>query len=276
MAVAMILTATAQLQARDFTVDLWPDGLPNSNGIEQQGYDDSKQNYRPSIRVYLPDNATRPTNAVLLCPGGGYHHLALNHEGNDWGPYLNAQGVAVVVLKYRMPHGHYEVPESDAVQALKILHDKAKEWNINPDNIGIMGGSAGGHLASTVATGAPKQLRPAFQILLYPIISMQKGLDHQGSRTNLLGNNPGERLAERYSSNLRVDNLTPDALILVSKDDTDINHKAIALYADALRKHGKRCRIVEYPTGKHGWGIKTNFEYHAEALLEIKNYLKIK
>lgn len=147
-----------------FDIDLWEKGLPNSNDKEPEGYDDKKHNYKPSVRVFLPASE-KPAKAILICPGGGYDHLAMKDEGYDWALYFNKRSIAAVVLKYRMPNGNPEVPVSDAYEAMRYIKEHAKEWNILPDSIGIMGSSAGGHLASTVATRAPTKLRPAFQIL---------------------------------------------------------------------------------------------------------------
>lgn len=108
---------------------------------------------------------------MVICPGGGYQHLAMDHEGYDWAPFFNNMGIAAIVLKYRMPNGDKEVPISDAEEAIKLVRRNASNWNINPDDVGIMGSSAGGHLASTIATHAAKDARPDFQILFYPVIT---------------------------------------------------------------------------------------------------------
>ena len=125
---------------------------------------------QPSLRVFLPAPELATGRAVVACPGGGYSHLAVDHEGYDWAPYFNKQGIALIVLKYRMPKGDRTLPISDAEAAMKIVRDSADVWNLNPNDIGIMGSSAGGHLASTIATHARPELRPNFQILFYPVI----------------------------------------------------------------------------------------------------------
>lgn len=130
---------------------------------------------------------------MVICPGGGYQHLAMNHEGYDWAPFFNNMGIAAIVLKYRMPHGEKDVPISDAEEAIRLVRRNAANWNINPDDVGIMGSSAGGHLASTVATHAAKDARPDFQILFYPVITMMPDITHKGSHDNLLGSNARKR-----------------------------------------------------------------------------------
>ncbi len=136
---------------------------------------------QPSLRVFLPAPELATGRAVVACPGGGYSHLAFEHEGCDWAPYFNKQGIALIVLKYRMPNGDRTLPISDAEAAMKLVRDSANVWNLNPNDIGIMGSSAGGHLASTIATHAKPELRPNFQILFYPVITMDKSYTHRGS-----------------------------------------------------------------------------------------------
>ena len=142
---------------------------------------------QPSLRVFLPAPELATGRAVVACPGGGYSHLAFEHEGCDWAPYFNKQGIALIVLKYRMPKGDRTLPISDAEAAMKVVRDSADVWNLNPNDIGIMGSSAGGHLASTIATHSNPELRPNFQILFYPVITMDKSYTHMGSHDNLLG-----------------------------------------------------------------------------------------
>ena len=204
-----------------FDVDLWEKGLPNSNGREAEGYDDEKRNYKPSVRVFLP-KSEKPVKAILICPGGGYNHLALKDEGYDWALYFNKRNMAAIVLKYRMPNGNPDVPVSDAYEAMRYIKEHAKEWNILPDSIGIMGSSAGGHLASTVATHATAKVRPAFQILFYPVIIMDGQDVHQGSRKQLLGENPDAKLVKKYSNELQVTKKTPRAFIALSGGDQSV------------------------------------------------------
>jgi len=255
-----------------FTIDLWEKGLPNSNGMEAQGYDDAKYNFKPCITVYLP-KTTRPAKAVVVCPGGGYANLAMNHEGHDWAPFFNNLGIAVVVLKYRMPNGNHEVPFSDACEAIRLTKAHAREWNIDPDMVGIMGSSAGGHLASTVATHAPKELRPAFQILFYPVITMNKEETHIGSRLNLLGENPTEEMGKSYSNELQVDSSTPRAFIALSDDDRGVKPVNSVKYYLALQQQDIPAALYIYPSGGHGWGIRESFKYHIEMLMELRSWL---
>lgn len=256
-----------------FWVDFWENGLPNTNGMEAQGYDDRKHNFKPGIRVYLPAGAKKPVKAVVICPGGGYEHLALRHEGYDWGTYLNALDIAAIVLRYRMPNGNREVPLSDAYEAIRYTKAHAAEWNIDPDCIGIMGASAGGHLASTIATHAKDELRPAFQILLYPVISMKPELTHRGSRRRFIGEHPTAELEREYCNELQVDVKTPRTFIAWSEDDRTVKPENSRLFYEALKAKNIPVETKIFPTGGHGWGIKLSFAYHAEMLLALKQWL---
>ena len=167
---------------------LWPDGAPNSNGLtggEKEVSPHRLSNVTdPTITVY---RAPQPNGmAVIMCPGGGYSRLAMDHEGHDMASWFCGQGITYVVLKYRMPNGHCEVPLSDAERAIRIVREHAGEWNIHPRKIGIMGASAGGHLASTLATHYSAASRPDFQILLYPVVTMTQST-HGGSRKEQIG-----------------------------------------------------------------------------------------
>ena len=173
------ITASAQSTARKFV-------LKNSSDGQSE------------LTCYLPKNPSG--RAVVDCPGGGYSHLAMDHEGHQWAEYFNKQGIALIVLKYRMPNGDRTLPISDAEAAMKIVRDSADVWNLNPRDIGIMGSSAGGHLASTIATHAKPELRPDFQILFYPVITMDKSYTHMGSHNSLLGKDASAELEKEYSN----------------------------------------------------------------------------
>ena len=256
-----------------FIIDLWQSGLPNSNGMEAQGYDDAKSNFKPCIKVYLPKSDTL-TKAVVICPGGGYSHLSMSNEGYDWGEFFNEQGVAAIVLKYRMPKGHHEVPVSDATEAIRQVRANASTWHINPDAIGIMGFSAGGHLASTIATHVTDSIRPAFQILLYPVISMNPQFTHKGSLTGFLGKNPSAEDEQLYSNDLQVTDSTPRAFIALANDDRGVNPINSVNYYMALHKNNVPVTLHIYPSGGHGFGYRSTFKYHNELLAELKKWLK--
>lgn len=243
-----------------------------SAGINAQGRVIEIQN--PKMRVFLPPGGIANGKAVLALPGGGYSHLAVHHEGFHWAPFFNHQGLAYAVLEYTMPKGDPSVPMADVEAAFKILTDSASQWRIKPDSIGVMGSSAGGHLASAVATHPTAQCRPAFQILFYPVISMDPALAHKGSRQNLLGDNPAKELENNYSSEKQVNATTPRAIMLLSSDDRTVAPSNSLRYYESLINAGVPASLIIYPTGGHGWGARTTFKYHDNVLMELKSWLK--
>ena len=231
------------------------------------------------ITVYLPsEEALAKSNGrfIVDCPGGGYQHLAMNHEGHDWAKYYNKQGIGYAVLKYRMPNGDRNIPLSDAYNAIRTVRDSAKVWHVNPHNVGIQGFSAGGHLASAVSTHAPMSVRPDFSILFYPVISMNERLTHRGSCVGFLGDKrKDENLQKQWSSDKAVRrHMVPPTILFFSNDDKVVPPATNAVaYYSALRGAGADCSMFCYPTGGHGWGIRENFKYHELMLMELKQWL---
>ena len=259
---ALCLPAAAQ---QKLEMNLWPQGAPNSNG-------DSADSAK--VWVYLPDKKAATGRAVVICPGGGYQHLAMNHEGHDWAPFFNNMGIAAIVLKYRMPHGEHEVPVSDAEEALKLVRRNAAGWNIDPQDVGIMGSSAGGHLASTVATHSTGDAAPNFQILFYPVVTMMPDITHKGSHDNFLGEKPKKKQETEYSNDLQVSRVTPRAFIALSDDDATVLPANGVNYYIELYRHDVPATLHVYPSGGHGWGNRDSFKYHNEMQLELKAWLR--
>ena len=243
--------------ARKFTVDITPDGKAN-------------------MVAYLPENPTG--RAIVDCPGGGYSHLATQHEGHDWAQWFNDQGIAFFVLTYRMPNGDRTIPMSDAQQAILIVRDSAATWHINPYDVGIMGFSAGGHLASTVATHSEYDCRPNFSILFYPVISMNEKETHKGSCVNFLGaeGQKNERLVKAFSNyNAVSSHLTPPAIILTASDDKAVPVLTNSIpYYTAMRRAGNLCSLHIYPSGGHGFGFRSTWAYHDQMLNDLAIWLK--
>lgn len=258
-------------------ISLWPNGMPNSNGLT--GTEEDLEGGRvanvvnPSIAVYRPE---KPNGmAIIMCPGGGYARLAMGHEGHDMAAWFTTQGITYVVLKYRMPNGHYEVPLSDAEQAIRIVRQHAAEWNINPHRIGIMGASAGGHLAASLATlYSSQETRPDFQVLFYPVISMKEGVTHAGSRVNLIGEKPSAELEKKYSLEQQVNAQTPQAFIMLSSDDGAVPPANSLGYYEALLKNHVPATLHAYPIGGHGWGFRDNFTYKRQWTDELEKWLR--
>ncbi len=273
-----LLFVTTMLSAqKPVELLLWPNGAPNTNGLT--GAQEDLEGGRvanivnPSITVYRPANPNGM--AIIMCPGGGYGRLAMQHEGHDMVAWLTAQGITYAVLKYRMPNGHNEVPLSDAEQAIRIVREHAKEWGINPHRVGIMGASAGGHLAASLATlYSSDATRPDFQILFYPVISMIKGVTHEGSRRNLIGENPSTELEQKYSLERQVSPRSPQAFIMLSGDDGAVPPINGIGYYLALLEQKVPSTLHVYPTGGHGWGFRDNFIYKRQWTEELEKWLR--
>ena len=267
---ALLLACCATTFAqKGTTMKLWP------NAPEVVSSDEKDE---AEVTVYLPDAKKATGRAVVCCPGGGYQHLAMDHEGHQWAPFFNTQGIALIVLKYRMPHGNRLVPISDAEEAMKLVRRNAAEWHINPNDVGIMGFSAGGHLASTIATHSKGDAAPNFQILFYPVITMDPGFTHMGSHDNLLGKELSKKemkkLEFEYSNDLQVNRTTPRAFLALSDDDKAVPAANGFNYYQQLYKHDVPASIHIYPTGGHGWGYRETFAFHYEMVFELKAWLK--
>ena len=264
----LAFSATAFSQ-KGITMEVWPNGAPNANGDDKD---------KAELTVYLPDAKKATGRAIVCCPGGGYSHLAMDHEGHQWATFFNNQGIALIVLKYRMPHGNYVVPISDAEQAMKIARQNAAEWHIDRNNVGIMGFSAGGHLASTIATHSTGDAAPNFQILFYPVITMDLGFTHKGSHDNFLGEGHSKKelrkLETEYSNDLQVNRTTPRAFLALSDDDKAVPAANGFGYYQQLYKHDVPASIHIYPSGGHGWGYRESFAYHYQMVFELKAWLQ--
>lgn len=256
-------------------VYLWPNGMPNSNGAEEKPIgNQEKRVAKPFMRFFMPEAQKATGRVVLALPGGGYSHLAWGHEGYDWAPFFNERGIALVVLNYRMPYGNTELPASDVYEAIRYLRAHAADLKINPNDLGIMGSSAGGHLASTVATHAVEAVRPNFQILFYPVITMDTTFTHRGSHNNLLGKHPTEGLVKKYSNEKQVDSMTPPAILLCSHDDRAVPTRNSVEYYLALQRNGVPASLHIYPTGGHGWGSRKNFKFHEAMIRDLSDWLE--
>ena len=264
----LAFSATAFSQ-KGITMEVWPNGAPNANGDDKD---------KAELTVYLPDAKKATGRAIVCCPGGGYSHLAMDHEGHQWATFFNNQGIALIVLKYRMPHGNYVVPISDAEQAMKIVRQNAAEWHIDRNNVGIMGFSAGGHLASTIATHSTGEAAPNFQILFYPVITMDLGFTHKGSHDNFLGEGHSKKelrkLETEYSNDLQVNRTTPRTFLALSDDDKAVPAANGFGYYQQLYKHDVPASIHIYPSGGHGWGYRESFAYHYQMVFELKAWLQ--
>ena len=259
---------------------LYPEGPAESAGFKTEEYwaDSTRvadvQN--PMLYVYLPEKSKAAGRAVVICPGGGYARLAIEKEGHAVARWMNGQGIAAVVLKYRMPNGHHEIPLKDAQTALETVRTKAAEWGIDPGKVGIMGFSAGGHLAATASTHfTSEKNRPDFSVLIYPVITMDETFTHRGSREHLIGKGYKADLVQRYSNEKQVTAQTPVTFLALSDDDKAVPPANGVGYYLALRACGVPGELHVYPTGGHGWGgFDTRFKYEKEFQTSLARWLK--
>jgi acetyl esterase/lipase len=224
----------------------------------------------PTLTIFLPAPEKANGTAVVICPGGGYHVLVMNREGYDIARAFNKLGVAAFVLKYRLPDDKTMLDKStgplqDAQRAVQLIRERAREWKIDPGKIGIMGFSAGGHLASTAGTHFEKalienkngiSLRPDFMILVYPVVSLSDSLGHIGSREYLLGKDPAEKQIRLFSNELQVGKSTPPAFIILAGDDTVVKPENSLRFYNALKMNGVSAEMHIYSLGEHGF-LKT-------------------
>jgi acetyl esterase/lipase len=255
----------AQTVSKQSVELLWPDGAPGAKGNEDGD--------KPTLTICLPDKETATGTAIVICPGGGYGHLSMDREGQQIADWLNSIGVAGFILKYRhggVGYGH-PAPLQDAQRAVRIVRSRAEEWGLNPQRIGIMGFSAGGHLASSAGTHfqnnyyEPKDeidkasCRPDFMVLLYPVITMEDAYTHKGSKRNLLGENPDPQLVENLSNEKQVTDKTPPTFLVHSNQDTTVPAENSIFFYLALRKAGVPAEMHIYQNGSHGTAIEKKY-----------------
>jgi acetyl esterase/lipase len=262
-------------------IKLWEGAPPTSNEIMtaevvREGKTSISNVSVPELEIYLPVKEKATGMAVVICPGGSYIGLAYEHEGLMVARWLNDEGIAAFILKYRMPNKHKEVPLDDAQQAIRYVREHAGEYGVDVSKIGICGFSAGGHLASTASTHfatAGTSTRPDFSILFYPVITMTK-LTHGGSRMNLLGENPSEATTYMFSNEKQVNVNTPPAILLLSDDDRVVLPANSIKYYEALKRNNVPATMYIFPSGGHGWGFRDTYEYHRQMTGLLSAWLK--
>ncbi|MEN9382547.1 MAG: hypothetical protein RI940_1430 [Bacteroidota bacterium] len=266
IAFTMLLLCT-KTYSQNLKIDLWPEGkIPlRVNSLQQEKIEVAEVTriskvQIPQIEVFLPNKRSATGQGVIICPGGGYARLSYDWEGTDFAKLLNAHGIAAFVLKYRLPDSLTnthpdQVPLLDAKQAIRMVRSRAKEWNINPNKVGVMGFSAGGHLAATLSTQLEEGTRPNFAILVYPVISMDNAIAHAGSRNNLIGLQPNSDLIYKYSNEFQVSEQTPPSFIVHATDDNSVPVENSLLYYQALKKNKVSAEMHIFPTGGHGFGL---------------------
>ncbi|MFO7845452.1 MAG: alpha/beta hydrolase [Balneolaceae bacterium] len=274
----LLLFLPVSLFSQPIIVPLWEDTPPlqTSTELEEEHIQEDilriSNVQKPTLEVFLPDKHPATGQGVLIFPGGGYTILAYEWEGTEFAKWLNSHGIAGIVVKYRLPLSESltnskEVPLLDAQRAIRMVRHHASEWGLNQGQIGIMGFSAGGHLASTLSTQFDHSIdretdnidtlaaRPDFSILVYPVISFRDAGAHSGSRRNLLGESPSQEMIDRFSSELNVTDETPPTLLVHSQDDQVVPVENSFLYYNALHKHGVNASMHIYPSGGHGFAF---------------------
>lgn len=268
------------IAAQNVPLLLWENGAPGAVGKEPLDI--------PTLTPYFPPKEKATGAAIIVCPGGGYSRLADVKEGSEVAKWLNSLGITVFVLKYRLGmRYHQPAPLQDASRAMRIVRWRAKEWNLDEKRIGIMGFSAGGHLASTLGThfdagksDSPEAIervssRPDLMILIYPVITMGE-FTHQGSKKNLLGENPTEELIRRYSNELQITKETPPTFLIHTMTDTVVPFENSLLFVSALRKNNVPVEFHLYERGPHGFGLAPNNPVLASWKERCADWLKLR
>lgn len=278
---SVVLFSFAMISYSQEVIPLYKDKIPNSMPVKNEEVSEIEPQYhiliiskvtQPTLSIYLPPKEKATGTAVIIVPGGGYHIVAASHEGSDVAKKFNEMGIAAFVVKYRIPDDESMVnkeigPLQDAQRAIQIVRQRAKEWNIKPDHIGIMGFSAGGHLASTVGTHfknavidnpAKTNLRPDFMILVYPVISFSDSIGHTGSRDNLIGKNPSPQKIKEFSNELNITTTTPPTFLVHAKDDDVVKVENSIDFYNTLKKNNVPAEIYLYEKGGHGFGMNNS------------------
>lgn len=268
----MALMSTSVMAGEPMRMLLWEDKKPQFESTLKVAQSVDEQGFVANVSlaemfVYVADKKCNTGKAVVICPGGAYYGVSMESEGRAFAELLAQNGVTAAVLKYRMPNGVHQVPIEDATRAFEIMQQNADRWGFDADKIGVMGFSAGGHLASTMAV----RLNPAFAVLFYPVVSAKNGVAHEGSFDSLTGGDL--ELKHYYSNELHVTPKTPETLIFHCADDNAVPLQNSELFKNALIDNGVLVEMVVFPTGGHGWGMKTDFKYHNKMKSILINFL---
>ncbi len=294
--IVLLMLLESISSAQEYTLPLYSGAIPNSKAGQREKIEKSDitviTNVQvPDIAVYLPTKKFATGQAVVICPGGGYWILAYDLEGTDIARYLNSKGVAGIVLKYRLPTSGntvepHKAPLMDAQRAMRLVRFNAARWNIDPGRIGVMGFSAGGHLASTLGThfdyGNPLSpdsieklsCRPDFMILMYPVITFTDSCMHRGSREALIGKDPDPELVKYYSNELQVKKDTPPAFLVHAEDDTTVPVRNAILMYNALEEKKIPVELHILSEGEHGFGLAKGNDHVSEWTKDLELWLK--
>jgi len=227
-----------------------------------------------TVQVYKSDDNNKNNRAIIIIPGGGYEAVAGNYEGSDWVPMLKSLGYTTAVLSYTVPPKSPDGPLNDVIETIKYLRNTTNNFNVETGIVGVMGFSAGGHLAATAATHIKGDERPAFQILYYPVITMDEKNTHIGSREHLLGRHPSQKFVDLYSNEKQVTAETPPAYVCWPEDDNVVPPINSISYVEALKSKGIPVYTKIFKNGGHGFGFTYRFEHHDEMVEDLTQWLK--
>ena len=277
----LILAAIASLcvmtaQAQDLTIKLWDNATaPHSNGLSGEDKDEGQERISNTnvaeLFIYEANPAKATGQAVVICPGGGYRLLSMGHEGRDYAKWMAENGITTAVLKYRLPNTTPQVPMEDAAEALRYMREEYRGKE-SIKQLGIMGFSAGGHLAASTAVGSLKAngdtsaraaLRPDFAVLFYPVITGNPSQMHKGSYDKLLGSDRTQELTDKWSPELVAGKDAPQTLLILSSDDATVPPINSTKFYNTLKELGVPASITILPSGGHGWGFRDSFKYKA-------------
>lgn len=284
------------LHAQNEVIEFWNSEIPNAIKADhyEENYDEKMDRLgkitHPTLTVFVPKNPNG--SSVIICAGGAYQFLAINKEGNKVAEWLNTIGVTAFVLKYRLPSDEIMQDKSvgplqDAQESVRYIRRNASKWNLNNDKIGIIGFSAGGHLAATLSTKFAKKTyqskdtvsaKPNFSLLIYPVISMTDEMTHKGSRKNLLGMNPSKEMIDKFSTEKLITAQTPPAFLVHASDDPGVPFENSIAYFTGLKKFKIPAEMHIYQNGKHGFGLgingtSLNWTKHCENWLRLNKFI---
>lgn len=290
-----LIMTTALYSQESKTFPLWesdiPNAISNDNYLEKPVYEgdllkSTSQVSTPTLTVFTPKKGEENGAAIVICPGGGYQHLSMLKEGSKVGEWMASMGITAFVLKYRLPNDAIMTnktigPLQDAQEAMRYVRRHAKHYNLDTNKIGVLGFSAGGHLASTLSTHYNRKVynsdktsaKPNFSILIYPVVSMKEGVTHQGSKRNLLGESPSEEAIKTYSNALQIDDATPPTFLVHATDDHAVPVENSLEYYAALKKHNVPVALHIFENGGHGFGL-SNPDIHLYWQPICENWLR--
>ena len=227
-----------------------------------------------TLRVFKASNFNNKRSVIMILPGGGYSGIGRWNEGYLWVPFFHRLGYTVAVLEYRLPFHDYTIPMSDTSEAIIALKKRTKVFDYDKNRIGLMGFSAGGHLASAMMVTDNDTIRPNFVLLFYPVVSMRKELTHMGSHNNLIGENASKQQECQLSNELHITSKNPPVFIAVSKNDSVVNPLNSIVLSKEINRVGRPVSLHIYPEGGHGWGYKNSFTYRKQMISDMMNWLE--